>query len=845
MLLSERLMSLPSFRRQYEALLRLSAGDQIPGLKWEVKREDLLSQIDWDNILSIASVLSFSDSSKCQAAALRITQTCLLEKSCSSHLKSACGFILENLTNQQALNLAINKNFLSKEYVQNLSSPTQMFRISNLIRNSILVGKKFLPVNQFQKQVYDSFKITPSLSISAPTSSGKSFILGQLLLDSLLQKGYKCIVYVVPSRALIDQVEKDLRDLIQANQKYVGTVNISSIPPRNAVNRDQKNIFVFTQERLHWFLNGDYYVPVDLLVVDEAQKIGDRGRGVLLQQVIEKAYNLNPEVSFLFASPFTKNPEVFFQECDIEPAKYRVIDKDFVSVNQNLIYLNQRYRRPREFKAYLITEREQYLLGCLTLTTNQDNDQKKVACLAQMLTCESDCSLIYANTPSDCEKLALGLAEHLPEIKNQKLEELAKLVKKVIHPKYRLVQTIKKGVAFHYGNLPLIVRTEIEKLFSLGILRYLVCTSTLLEGVNSPAKNLFLSKPKKGRKLPLSNTDFWNLAGRAGRAGKEFAGNIYCINPSDWSTKFTIKPERQKIQNSLVKVGNDDSFLDWLDRSDFKLNTEEATVFGYYFLRFLKNKKTDEIKNSSVQRKLIEVITEQSRRLKLPVDILEKNFAIPPLKQQALFDTFKQYTEEGSNKLIPVDPRDSNAFPKYVEITSTISRAFSLGLTEKQIKRLVTLALYWMRGDRLSEIIDRTLNREENLEEAKESKIIRETMQAIEQDIRFEFLGYMTCYVELLRYYFSVVNNLKASDSVPDVGLWLELGVSDPKLISLMELGLSRSTCLEILDSLKGNSKSKEECLEQLKKVRESIGKLNLPDAMNREIEEIMSQEID
>ena len=44
--------------------------------------------------------------------------------------------------------------------------------------------------------------------------------------------------------------------------------------------------------------------------------------------------------------------------------------------------------------------------------------------------------------------------------------------------------------------------------------QYLVCTSTLLEGVNLPAKSIIIRKPTRGQGNPLNQNDFWNLAGR-------------------------------------------------------------------------------------------------------------------------------------------------------------------------------------------------------------------------------------------------------------------------------------------------------------------------------------------
>ncbi len=109
-----------------------------------------------------------------------------------------------------------------------------------------------------------------------------------------------------------------------------------------------------------------------------------------------------------------------------------------------------------------------------------------------------------------------------------KVNQVCELIAKIIHPEYYLIECIKLGIGYHYGNLPLIIRERVEELFKNGTVKYLFCTSTLLEGVNMPAKNVFIFSDKIGRKN-ISKIDFWNLAGRAGRLGYEFYGNIFCL----------------------------------------------------------------------------------------------------------------------------------------------------------------------------------------------------------------------------------------------------------------------------------------------------------------------------
>lgn len=111
-MLAEKIYNLNSFRRQYEALLTLSVCETIPRLVWNKDKSDLLSQIDWSNMLSIASLFSYCDESKYLDAALRIAQTCLSQDVTSENQKNAAAFILDNLTNKPAIKIALDKQYL-------------------------------------------------------------------------------------------------------------------------------------------------------------------------------------------------------------------------------------------------------------------------------------------------------------------------------------------------------------------------------------------------------------------------------------------------------------------------------------------------------------------------------------------------------------------------------------------------------------------------------------------------------------------------------------------------------------------------------------------------------------
>src|ERR1019366_7619849 len=98
--------------------------------------------------------------------------------------------------------------------------------------------------------------------------------------------------------------------------------------------------------------------------------------------------------------------------------------------------------------------------------------------------------------------------------------------------------------------MPTLLRSEIERLFKEGTIRFLVCTSTLVEGVNLACRTIVVRGPRKGRTKPMGPHDFWNLAGRAGRWGQDFNGNIVCVDTNRLGLWPTVSLCARDIQST-------------------------------------------------------------------------------------------------------------------------------------------------------------------------------------------------------------------------------------------------------------------------------------------------------
>lgn len=558
-----------------------------------------------------------------------------------------------------------------------------------------------------------------------------------------------------------------------------------------------------------------------------------------LQQKIEDVVKTNPRIKVFFSSPFTSNPEILLENV-INNSKKCKVNTQFVAVNQNLLYVTQVPRKIKEWQIQLCTIEKNILLGYVIMADRPTSERHKVVHIAYQTLNRGGC-LIYSNGATDAENTASLLFNLLPEHNvDAEVEELIELVKKTIHAQYVLARVLSKGIAFHYGNMPLLIRSEIERLFSVGKIEYLICTSTLLEGVNLPAKSIIIRKPSRGKGNPLNQNDFWNLAGRAGRLGKEYSGNIFCIEPSKWDIQPEPNKTKQEIKRALnIVESKGDELLDYIRRGAPRREVLDRpdldAAFGYFYIRYVLEK--EKALSTPFYDRLLQELQVVQSQVTLPSSIVKKNPGISPLAQQSLYDYFTEHIDV-IDTLIPVYPNDSNAFEEYKSLVEIIGQTISYYPQQLNASRAILL-INWMSGRPLSYLISKSYDSYMRKHYPKKlSEVIREVMDNVESFVRYQFAKDSSCYVDILRYVLELNGKRDLLESIPQLSLWLEFGVSQKTHLSLLALGLSRNTVLELTNYIISTEKSQEECLTWLRSL--NLDELDLSPIMVEDIRKIL-----
>ena len=629
---------LKGFQGLYEKLIIADVKQQLPGSSItpiEVPDDNELSRL-----IALASCFALSDEIEKKEIAYEVaTRTLEIKESGLPAIVSAAEVILARLGNFPGRKLLLN-NY--GRYKKNCYLSVEI--ASHEIENTVNFLEKSITLTDFQFDLFHSLAEHNDLSFSAPTSAGKSYVLGLTISKIIKEKAPSFIVYIVPTRALIRQV---MEDVIKSFKEF----GIKDIPvrciPMPITQNDAPNgaVYVLTQERLLSLLSlPENSFTLTHLIVDEAQSIKDGSRGILLQSATEQVIQLFPDIQTFFASPLIKNPDYLLQL--FKRKKKEAFSIETASpVSQNLILVSEVKGKPSQVLFEFQLPKNRLELGRHQLDFDfRGGIKERRAKFARAITQEDDCTIVFCNGPKETEDVA-------EKIHNDKLTEIdaeilifIEFLKEHLHKEYPLIKCLRNKAAYHYGYMPPLVRIGVEELFQAGKLNFICCTSTLLQGINLPARNIIIEAPKSGRGNPMVRADFLNLAGRAGRLLKEFHGNVWCIQPEKWeipenSDLPCFIGEKLQVINAAFEeeIGKGAILIDKVVADQESNNGKDfdkgVTALGKVFAEFILSDRVNEIKKLAINQVSAELLSKTMKKcseikVSLPEEIFRKNLTV-------------------------------------------------------------------------------------------------------------------------------------------------------------------------------------------------------------------------
>ena len=349
-----------------------------------------------------------------------------------------------------------------------------------------------------------------NIAVSAPTSFGKSFVIDAFIAI----KKPRNVVIIVPTIALMDETRRRLFN------KFANTYNI--VTTTDAVLKE-KNICIFPQERALMYAHT--ISDIDILIIDEFYKSSidiDKERAPALIKCIinlgnksKQRYYLAPNIDELQDNPFTEG--MCFEKIDFKTVFLKIID------------LYPQISAEKD-KSHLLLEQYAKITGK---------------------------SLIYAGNFPEIDNLRTLFSRDNIAYKNrERLNQFATWLDNNYGKLWYLSDLVKKGIGVHHGKLHRSLSQLQIRLFEEDDgLDTIISTSSIIEGVNTSAENVFVWRNRNGNKK-LNDFTYKNIIGRGGRMFCHFIGKIYILDnpPCTETMQLSLPlPEDIMLQESELQ----------------------------------------------------------------------------------------------------------------------------------------------------------------------------------------------------------------------------------------------------------------------------------------------------
>jgi len=698
------------------------------------------------------------------------------------------------------------------------------------LKNEIKVGESIFLLSDFQKEIYKSIESNSLIGISAPTSAGKTFLILLKAID-LIKKKNGIVIYVVPTLSLVSQVTSDFRKLLNdfelLNYSLETTYNCSTVT--------ENSIYILTQEKaIAAFSQSEKpFQNVRLLVIDEIQNVervadSDDQRSKVLYDLMIELRNSSQIDHIIISGPrIIKIDELGANVFGIKSEKK---ETDASPV------LNLTYSVSKENNDYYFNVYSDLLADSLQLKiTNNDSikgygkvryNDDYLDYLSRILESlgKDESTLIFSPTSTTCNKMASHIAKNMDNRNENYLNSLASFISNTVHPKFTMVETIQKGVAYHHGKLPFHVRILIEDGIRQKKIKTIICTTTLLQGVNLPVQNIIIRNPnlfitKKETSTKLSNYEIANLRGRAGRLLKDFIGRTYILDELSFQESPKTQLELFKDTSKELQVGYGKKYQEHKEyiKKDIALNVGSTTENQEY--SFLTTYLRQTVLRYGLNSQLylgrvgivlsdseMNIIFESLSKLEIEKSICAKNRYWDPIDLNILYQKQNIFN-------LPTSPTESHLSYQLKNILTTFRDSFPIyyhkyfSLPDVPGKNILLqkciLAENWLKEKPLSEIFsDRFYDTSEKIDE---------TISFVQNKISYG-----------LPLLLKPLYDIKEPEGM--FTRFIELGAHKPLTRKLIELSIPRETAIFLNNNFEFNNIDNKQALtNQLREVRETL----------------------
>jgi hypothetical protein len=423
-----------------------------------------------------------------------------------------------------------------------------------------------------------------SALIQMPTSAGKTRATELILRSAFLSGRASLAVIVCPFRSLCHDIRGDMTRAFSGENVVLNEATDSF--QQDLIVEDlweQKTILIVTPEKLLYLLRRtpELAQHIGLVIYDEGHQFDSGARGVtyeLLLTSLKLSLVENTQVVLIsavianarnIAGWLINDEEAVVDGAGLMPTARRVAFASWQTQLGRLEYVSPLDPDDTEFFVPRVLDRVTLRRLGRERTDRyfpQAEDGNSVALYLGLklvskgsvaIFCgRKDTAVKLCETAVDLFQRSDAFTKPVDESDVDEVEKLASLFARHLGQVVPAAQAAQLGIFPHHASVPNGLRLSVEFSMKMEYIRFVVCTSTLAQGVNLPIRYLLVTGVYQGGDRILVR-DFHNLIGRAGRAGMHTEGSIIFADTKVFDKRFQVRERwRWRTAKELLDASN-------------------------------------------------------------------------------------------------------------------------------------------------------------------------------------------------------------------------------------------------------------------------------------------------
>ena len=426
-----------------------------------------------------------------------------------------------------------------------------------------------------------------SAVIQMPTSAGKTKATELIVRSAFLSERASLVIIVAPFRALCHEIKNSFASAFRGEEIKVD--EISDVPQIDYLLENiavkVRRVIVITPEKLLYVLrhSPELANKIDLAIFDEGHQFDNGTRGITYELLLTSLRSLLPtNAQKIIISAVISNAEVVGQwfnggpkvvaGANLSPTYRSLGFASWKSTLGKIEYVSDEDIDQGSFFVPRVIEQIQLKLKGRERVVRVFPDKEgaryknSIALYLGLKLVSKGSVAIFCgkkdSASSICKMVEDIFSRDLPlpsprEHSNaSELKKLCVLIAENLGNDSPATRSAEQGIFSHHGNIPHGIRLAVEHAMRKEHIKFVVCTSTLAQGVNLPIRYLIVNSIYQGNEQ-IKVRDFQNLMGRTGRAGMHTEGSILFADTTIFDKKHARHEKwRWKNVKELLELKN-------------------------------------------------------------------------------------------------------------------------------------------------------------------------------------------------------------------------------------------------------------------------------------------------